>query len=174
MNRIVFSFAALILAVTAAVAPAQRLQREVRGVNSSDGDQAASRPARTVRVLTIGNSFAQNACKYLEEIAKDGSVDLVIGTANLGGCTLERHAALAKQSESDATIKPYNGLVGLDREMLSLQEYLAIEKWYEILTGNDAREIRFAPRGISESDKTFLRETAHAVSGLVAAGEQSK
>lgn len=86
-------------------------------------------PNNTVRVLTIGNSFAQNACKFLSEIAADGGVELVIGTANLGGCTLERHASLAKQSAGDPSNKPYTHVVGSQRRKLSLQEYLTAEPW---------------------------------------------
>jgi endo-1,4-beta-xylanase len=91
--------------------------------------KTAATQKRTVRVLTIGNSFAGNACKYLTEIAADGGVELTIGTANLGGCTLERHASLAKQSETDATNKPYKYVVGGETRKLSLQEYLAAENW---------------------------------------------
>jgi fermentation-respiration switch protein FrsA (DUF1100 family) len=89
----------------------------------------APKPKRTVRVLTIGNSFAGNACKYLKEIAADGGVELVIGTANLGGCTLERHASLAKQSASDPSSKPYTRIVDSQRSRLSLQEYLVADQW---------------------------------------------
>ncbi|MCR9116562.1 MAG: hypothetical protein NXI22_06360, partial [bacterium] len=67
------------------------------------GQDEPSAP-RSIRVLTIGNSFAGNACKYLKEIARDGNVKLTIGTANLGGCTLERHATLAKQSAADPKV----------------------------------------------------------------------
>lgn len=93
------------------------------------GDASKAAPRETVRVLTIGNSFAGNACKYLKEIAADGGVDLRIGTANLGGCTLQRHASLARQSESDPTHRPYTRVVDSNRTHLSLQEYLVAEDW---------------------------------------------
>ena len=84
---------------------------------------------REIRVLTIGNSFAGNACKYLKEIAADGGVQLVIGTANLGGCTLERHATLAKQSAADPANRPYSSKTDAGQSKLSLQEYLAAQPW---------------------------------------------
>ncbi|MCA9067877.1 MAG: DUF4886 domain-containing protein, partial [Planctomycetaceae bacterium] len=93
------------------------------------GEEPTTKPKRTVRVLTIGNSFAQNACKYLKEIAADGGVELVIGTANLGGCTLERHASLAKESEKNPSNRPYTRAVGSERKKLSLQEYLEADRW---------------------------------------------
>lgn len=82
-----------------------------------------------MRVLTIGNSFAGNACKYLKEIAADGGVELVIGTANLGGCTLERHATLARQAAADPTIRPYPSKSNAEQSRLSLQEYLRAQPW---------------------------------------------
>ena len=85
---------------------------------------------RTVRVLTIGNSFAQNACRFLTDIAdSDGSVRIVIGTANIGGCTLEKHAVLAAQSQSDSSVKPYQDKRSQRETNFSLQEYLQVKKW---------------------------------------------
>ncbi|TWT89442.1 DUF4886 domain-containing protein [Stieleria varia] len=83
----------------------------------------------TIRVLTIGNSFAENACKNLKSIASDGDVSLVLGTANLGGCTLERHATLAKQSAADPDTKPYNYRSETGSTKLNLQEYLQAQPW---------------------------------------------
>jgi acetyl esterase/lipase len=86
------------------------------------------RPA--VRVLTIGNSFAQNACRYLNEIAgSSGDTRLVIGTANLGGCTLEKHATLAAQSAIDPAVKPYTDKQDRGERKMSLQDYLVSDRW---------------------------------------------
>ncbi|PAY17183.1 DUF4886 domain-containing protein [Rhodopirellula sp. SM50] len=97
----------------------------VFGVAARVGAQDAE--VRTVRVLTIGNSFAQNACRYLEEIAEsDGTCRIVIGTANIGGCTLQKHADLAAKSATDPGQKPYRGEGG---KRYSLQDYLAADQW---------------------------------------------
>lgn len=109
------------------------------------GDNAANeQPKRTVRVLTIGNSFAENACKFLTKIAADGGVEMVIGKANLGGCTLERHASLAKQSATDPANKPYTRVVGSKRSKLSLQEYLAADDW-DYVTVQQMSALSFKP-----------------------------
>ncbi|MCO8125269.1 DUF4886 domain-containing protein [Stieleria sp. TO1_6] len=99
---------------------------------------------RTVRVLTIGNSFAQNACRYLPQISRDGAVDLIIGTANLGGCTLEKHATLAKRSAADPTRKPYTHADGNKRTQVSLQEYLKLEPW-DFVTVQQMSALSFHP-----------------------------
>jgi hypothetical protein len=40
---------------------------------------------KTVRLLTVGNSFAENALAFLPEIAQSAGQRLVVGKANLGG-----------------------------------------------------------------------------------------
>lgn len=85
--------------------------------------------ARTVRVLTIGNSFADNACRYLPAIMAGGNVQLVLGSANLPGCTLERHASLARQYQNDKDARPYERATNRGIKRLSLQEYLEEEAW---------------------------------------------
>ena len=109
-----------------------------------DSRKVATAPTRTVRVLTIGNSFAGNACQFLKEIAADGGVELLIGTANLGGCTLERHASLARQSASDPANKPYTRVVGPERSKLNLQEYLVADKW-DYVTLQQMSALSFKP-----------------------------
>src|SRR5687767_13140710 len=55
--------------------------------------RADEKPAgpKTVRLLTIGNSFSNNATKYLEDLVKaDGNV-LVRGNLSIGGSPLELH-----------------------------------------------------------------------------------
>ena len=46
-----------------------------------------------MKVLTIGNSFANNATVYIKDLveasAKKG--EFIIGKTNLGGCSLEKH-----------------------------------------------------------------------------------
>lgn len=75
----------------------------------------------TLRLMIIGNSFSQNAAKYLKEIAAENDKFLIIGRAELGGCSLERHWNLAEASEADSTHKPYNGK--------SLKMLLAEQPW---------------------------------------------
>ena len=51
-------------------------------------------PARkdTIRLLTIGNSFSQDAVEqYLYELAKEAGIHMIIGNAYKGGQSLEQH-----------------------------------------------------------------------------------
>jgi hypothetical protein len=51
----------------------------------------SSSSARTLRVFAVGNSFSQNATTFLPQLVEAGGHELVLGTAQTGGCSLERH-----------------------------------------------------------------------------------
>jgi len=51
----------------------------------------SSSSARTLRVFAVGNSFSQNATTFLPQLVKAGGHELDFGTAQTGGCSLERH-----------------------------------------------------------------------------------
>ena len=44
-----------------------------------------------IRVLSIGNSFSQDAQRYLHKIAKNEGVDIKCVNIYIGGCSLRRH-----------------------------------------------------------------------------------
>lgn len=43
------------------------------------------------QILSIGNSFSQDAQRYLHELAKSEGMDLQTVNLYIGGCSLERH-----------------------------------------------------------------------------------
>ncbi|MCF2447697.1 DUF4886 domain-containing protein [Dyadobacter sp. CY345] len=78
----------------------------------------------TLRLFLIGNSFSQNATRYLPQLAKEGGHPLKIGRAELGGCSLQRHWEIAEAAEKnpeDPKGKAYEGK--------SLRELLSVGKW---------------------------------------------
>lgn len=92
---------------------------------------------KTIKLLTVGNSFARNATKFLPDIVKEmPDCDLFLGFANIGGGPLNRHYNLAIKSESDSTIKPYNYRKPNTNEAYykaNLKEILTGETW-DIIT----------------------------------------
>lgn len=93
------------------------------------------RTTKTIKVLTIGNSFAYNACQYLQQITKSvEGCNIFIGQANIGGCYLEKHANLIKKCEQDTSFKPYNGK--------SLKEWLVMDKW-DVVTIQQVSRLSF-------------------------------
>ncbi|MAS96126.1 MAG: DUF4886 domain-containing protein [Verrucomicrobiales bacterium] len=92
--------------------------------------QAADSESKTIRVLTVGNSFADNALTYLKDLAEAAGHTLIAGKANLGGCTFERHwrhvAAYQEDPESEEG-SPYG------KGKYSLDDMLKKEPW-DIIT----------------------------------------
>src|SRR3569832_1474371 len=63
----------------------------------------ALRSTKTVRLLTIGNSFSQNATRYLAELAKAGGHELRLQPIVVGGASLELHATKFQKHEANPT-----------------------------------------------------------------------
>ena len=85
-----------------------------------------------IRLLTIGNSFANNAATYLDDLANStGRVRFEIGHANLGGCSLEKHWNLSLYTERHPEHKTYR--IGMNSDGIphevSLQEALNTAPW---------------------------------------------
>ena len=78
----------------------------------------------SLRLFLIGNSFSQNATRYLPKLAEEGGHPLKIGRAELGGCSLQRHWEIAEAAEKnpeDKKGKAYDGK--------SLRELLSQGTW---------------------------------------------
>ncbi len=85
---------------------------------------SAGNKSDTLRLFLIGNSFSQNATRYLPQLAAEGGHPLKIGRAELGGCSLQRHWEIAEAAEknpADPKGKAYNGK--------SLRELLSAGTW---------------------------------------------
>ena len=71
---------------------------------------ARSAPPKTVRLLTIGNSFSGNATHYLGDLAKAGGNTLVHQPMSIGGAAMEVHWNHIQANEKDPADP--NGLYG--------------------------------------------------------------
>ena len=78
-----------------------------------------------MKVLSIGNSFSQDAQKYLHRLAKQDGVELKTVNLYIGGCSLQRHylnmlddnafndfGSPVTESERKIVIKAINSVVG--------------------------------------------------------------
>lgn len=79
---------------------------------------------KTVRLLTVGNSFSQNATRHLGSLAKASGHTLIHHPAVIGGATMAQHWEKVEQHEKDP-LDP-RGLYGTKR---SLKQELLSEKW---------------------------------------------
>ena len=86
----------------------------------------SAEPLTELKLLSIGNSYTVNAHSLLRQIIeKHGKAKAVIGMAQIGGCTFERHWKMHLKSEKDANYKPYR----FNDKKMNLRDYLTAEKW---------------------------------------------
>ena len=99
--------------------------------NGADGAALPASP-RTVRFLSVGNSFSMNASAFAADLARAGGNTLIYENAMIGGCSLEYHLELAAKYEAnhdDPAGRPYPIRVNGTEKKLSLAELLRLEKW---------------------------------------------
>jgi hypothetical protein len=77
------------------------------------------------KVLTIGNSFANSVRWDLPEIARAQGDKLLLGRANHGGCSIQRHWKYVCEEEADPAVKHYK----YQNRKMKLRDMLAAEKW---------------------------------------------
>lgn len=98
------------------------------------GANASSPKVKELKVLTIGNSFADSVFVYLPELAKTfPDCKLVLDRANLGGCSLLRHWRIFTRTERNPKNKEYYVYRNPAIPHYSLQEKLVEKKW-DIIT----------------------------------------
>lgn len=85
---------------------------------------APATTGKTVRLLTVGNSFSQNATRYLKDLATAGGHTLIHRPIVVGGASLQLHAEKAQKHEEDA-----NDKAGLYTDGRSLKQALAEQPW---------------------------------------------
>ncbi len=116
--------------------------------------EAADEP-RTVRLLTVGNSFSRDATTYLDELVKGAGDVLVHHQAAIGGGTLEQHWEKYEQHEADP-----NDPRGLYTTKKSLVQELAAEPW-DVVTIQQA--------SIKSHDASTYRPFAERLAKLIRA-----
>lgn len=83
----------------------------------------------SIKLLTVGNSFADNATRFLPQIAKSQGVELVLFKANLPAAELARHARHLEAALADPKSKDGQPYVTPSGQPISLIGALELEKW---------------------------------------------
>ncbi len=94
--------------------------------NISVSDVAQKPDVPTVKVLMIGNSYAQDTMTYAHEIARADGVNLVCGVLYYGGCTVKKHVENIK---ANGTVYKYFKNGGTDSESTNFYDVLYDEEW---------------------------------------------
>ena len=82
---------------------------------------------RTIKILSIGNSFSQDAQRYLYGIARADNIDFKTVNLYIGGCTLAKHCRNIL-SEDKAYSFEINGICNTGIKV-SLKEALISDDW---------------------------------------------
>ena len=90
-----------------------------------------AQPEQVIKILTIGNSFSEDAVEqHLYDLAKAEDIKVIIGNMYIGGCSLEKHLNNARENKSAYKYRKI-GLDGkkVETKSFSLEAALADEKW---------------------------------------------
>ena len=69
---------------------------------------AAGVSAKELKVLMIGNSFSNSVKRYFPQVtAASGKHKLILGSASIGGCSLQRHCSNIDKEQKDPKFRPY-------------------------------------------------------------------
>lgn len=79
-----------------------------------------------MKILSIGNSFSQDAHAYLHKMAEASGFDIETINLYIGGCSLERHYENLISGAAEYDLE-HNG--GPFERKISLQEAITLDKW---------------------------------------------
>ena len=105
-----------------------------------------------IKILAIGNSFSQDATRYLKAIADSVEIDTKIVNLYIGGCPLELHAQHVQDGEA-AYVYQLNGEV--TERYISLKEALEEEEW-DVVTVQQASGYSGIPESYEPYGSTLL------------------
>ena len=94
-----------------------------------------------MKILAIGNSFSQDATRYLHGIARADGVSLEVVNLYIGGCSLERHYRNMISGERAYELEINGQRSGF---FVSLDEALANRKW-DVITLQQASPVSAKP-----------------------------
>ena len=83
-----------------------------------------------MKVLSIGNSFSQDAHKWLHKLAENNGVDLETVNLYIGGCSLGTHWKNAKENNADYEFELNGDYTG---------KKLAFRKHYSLKDGTQSQ-----------------------------------
>lgn len=112
-----------------------------------------------MKICSIGNSFSQDAHKWLHKLAKDNGINLETVNLYIGGCSLETHWKNAEENNAHYNLE-LNGNEGTKR--VSIEEALKLEKW-DIITFQQVSH----HSGMIETYEPYLSLLANMVKNLL-------
>ncbi len=116
-----------------------------------------------MKILSIGNSFSEDAHRWLHSLAKLHGVDIQTANLYIGGCSLETHWKNEKESNPFYAYQ-VNGNEA--QEKISINDALLREKW-DIVTLQQVSDLS----GIPESYEPYISELFRKVKSALPEAE---
>ena len=111
---------------------------------------------KTIHVLSIGNSYSQDAQRYLHDLARSEGVALEVVNLFIGGCSLERHFRNLAGDRKEYTLQ-VNGHVA-EGFLVTITEALTARAW-DVVTLQQASHFSYT----EETYYPYLNELADYV-----------
>ncbi len=108
-----------------------------------------------MKVLSIGNSFSEDAQRWLHQLAQDNGIDIDCANLYIGGCSLETHWINEKENNAFYDYQ-INGNVA--EEKISIAEALKRDKW-DIVTLQQVSDLS----GLPETYEPYLTDLLNVV-----------
>lgn len=129
--------------ITAEKAPDEKTEEELLDVSEISPYLANKNwDGKTLKVLSVGNSFARNATKVLYQIAKaEGVEEVVLGNLHIGGCPISKHYELSQSGAAEYSY--YKNTTGTweKTENVAMLTALLDEDWdYITITSTPGQE----------------------------------
>ena len=105
-----------------------------------------------MNILSIGNSFSQDAQKWLHKLAAGNGVEMDTVNLYIGGCSLEQHRKNAVEHTEDYALEQNGESTG---RSVSLSGALSLRQW-DIVTLQQASHFS----GMPQTNLPYLPELA--------------
>lgn len=124
---------------------------------------------KVIKILTIGNSFSQDASQYIFDIAKSAGINVVVGNIYFAGCSLKTHWTNATNNNATYTYNKWTSSVMTNIENQTMKACILDEEWdfiiFQQVSGDSGLYNTFQPylnnlvtyvKGLSINDNVKL------------------
>ena len=84
---------------------------------------------KTIKILTIGNSFSEDATRWICQIAESAGVNVIIGNLYLSGCSLKNHWINAANNNEIYTYYKLTSTAITKTSNITMKESILDEDW---------------------------------------------
>ncbi len=113
---------------------------------------------KTIKILSIGNSFSQDTMFYMQDIAKSAGVNIVTGNLYNSGCSLKKHWEYASDNKKAYTYYKWTSDGMTETENKTMSDAILDEDWDYITLQQSS-----ADSGIYSTFQPYLNNLASYV-----------